>query len=157
LFEEGPKILAPYRSSINAFCYTEEEVFGGTDTYFIHGRSSDQLKLLSAYLNSTLALVWFKNLGKVKGASLELTGDNLQLFPLPPTELSPELSREILRTVDAIRLLVSTSANPVELAHLDEYKATYEKLDSLVIQAYGLSPSDAIVLSREAARAENVH
>jgi type I restriction-modification system DNA methylase subunit len=29
LFEEGPKIVAPYRSSINAFCYTEEEVFGG--------------------------------------------------------------------------------------------------------------------------------
>jgi hypothetical protein len=151
MFEALPKIVSPYRSKSNSFVYTEEACYGGTDTCFIVSESIDQLKRIAAFLNSSLGLVWFKNMGKVKGQMMELKGENLELFPLPRDFLTPQDS-EIVSLVDEIHAVVRSFDNKEEASTSNEFKSLYQKIDSLVMLSYSLDEEDQDLILKEASR-----
>lgn len=154
-FEPKPKVVAPYRARVNSFFYTEKECYGSTDTYFISSDSAINLKIICACLNSSLGLVWFKNMGKNKGSMLDLTGDNLKLFPIPPQPLSREATMAIASLVDHLTALLERgNVTPGKKASSPEYESSYKQLDQLVMAAYGLSEEEQEVIAVEARRQE---
>ncbi len=80
---EGPKLVAPQRSSENRFAYTEGPWFASADVYFLT-RPVDAVSLWSllAYLNSDLMGHWFHHCGKRKGKQLELYATPLGNVPV---------------------------------------------------------------------------
>lgn len=151
MFEALPKIVSPYRSKSNSFVYTEGVCYGGTDTCFIVSESREELKRIAAFLNSSLGLVWFKNMGKVKGQMMELKGENLELFPLPKDFLTAQDS-ELVSLVDEIQALVQSSDNPAEALASEEFISLYQKIDSLVLLSYSLDEEDQELILKEASR-----
>jgi adenine-specific DNA-methyltransferase len=148
-FVDGPKIVAPYRSKANAFFYTENEFYGSTDTYFVLGHDSLSLKSVLACLNSSVGLVWFKNMGKVKGEVLDLTGDNLDLFPIPVNSFTPLVSEKLENLVDEIQLLVANSLHLETKIQSIEYQEIYSQIDQIVLDCYGLDSSEKETLLSE--------
>lgn len=149
VFAPSPKIIAPYRSKTNAFYFTEGEFYGSTDTYFVVSRGSVRLKPLLACLNSSVGLVWFKNMGKVKGEMLDLTGDNLELFPIPQNSLTPEVSKMLESLVDEIQAFLAGSDDQEASLQSREYKELYSRIDQIVLDAYGLDRDEQAALLAE--------
>jgi hemolysin-activating ACP:hemolysin acyltransferase len=155
VFMARPKILAPYRSRRNEFFFTENSFYGSTDTYFITTDKADvNLKVISAFLNSSLGLVWFKNLGKNKGSMLDLTGDNLELFPLPPAPVAGGEDSKIVALVDALSQLVDARENRGEVVDELDFAEKYRHLDRLVLEQYGLTGEEIELISSEASNIE---
>lgn len=88
---EGPKLVAPQRSTENRFAYTEGPWFASADVYFltkpVEGIS---LWALMAYLNSDRLYHWFLHCGKRKGKMLELYATPLGNVPVNRRWLEPE-------------------------------------------------------------------
>ena len=141
IFEPAPKVVTPYRSEKTNFCYLETEFWGGTDVYYLTSKTKDRdlLKVLTAYLNSSLGNSWFRNRGKVKGSSLELTGDNIELFPLPAKQIDPLRKSEIAEHVDRILVLGEQKEILGSEVFEREFLKLYEAIDELVMDAYGLT------------------
>lgn len=155
VFVARPKILAPYRSRRNEFFYTESSAYGSTDTYFITAESNDvNLKVISAFLNSSFGLVWFKNLGKNKGSMLDLTGDNLEQFPLPTSSVSMEKAAKISTLVDGLSKLVDARENQGFMIDLGDFDEKYRRLDTMVLELYGLSNEEIEMICAEASKIE---
>jgi hypothetical protein len=110
--------------------------------------------VISAFLNSSLGLVWFKNLGKNKGSMLDLTGDNLELFPLPPAPIAGGEVSEILASVDALSELVDARENRDEVIDEIAFAEKYRHLDRLVLEQYGLTGEEIELISSEASNIE---
>lgn len=148
VFEMSPKIITPYRSKLNLFFYTEKTFYGGTDTYFIYSNNSQHLKALAAFLNSKLGLVWFKNIGKVKGQIMELTGDNIASFPLPTDFFNTDY-KVLGDLVDKIEAIVEGTDHPEDAALLPSFNRVYEEIDDLVMKFYHLSEWDRSCIIEE--------
>jgi type I restriction-modification system DNA methylase subunit len=150
-FIARPKIVAPYRSRANAFFYTEDQFYGSTDTYFVLGEESLSLKSVLAFLNSSAGLVWFKNMGKVKGVMLDLTGDNLELFPVPIGFFNKEITTQFETLVDQIQTMVRDSDDHDDVLQSEDFREVYSQIDQLVFECYLLTPEEQSVLLEEAA------
>lgn len=132
LFEPGEKLVTPYRSRVNRFAYTTQQVYGGGDLFFLlpkRGEYPDlSLKYLVAVLNSKLMYFWLWHQGKRKGELLELYAQPLCEIPIrfpDASEIrrSEELVDEILRAISQ-----GKPVTPWE-----------ELLEQLVHTAYGLT------------------
>lgn len=80
---EGPKLVAPQRSSENRFAYSEGPWFASADVYFLT-QPADGISFfaLLAYLNSDLIFNWLSHFGKRKGKQLELYATPLGAVPV---------------------------------------------------------------------------
>ena len=132
LFEPGEKLVTPYRSRVNRFAYTTQQVYGGGDLFFLlpkRGEYPDlSLKYLVAVLNSKLMYFWLWHQGKRKGELLELYAQPLCEIPIrfpnaSEIRRSEELVDEILRAISQ-----GKPVTPWE-----------ELLEQLVHTAYGLT------------------
>lgn len=87
---EGPKLVAPQRSSENRFAYTEGSWFASADVYFLT-RPAEGISLwaLLAWLNSDRLYHWFLHCGKRKGGNLELYATPLGNAPVNRAWLQP--------------------------------------------------------------------
>ena len=150
-FVARPKIVAPYRSRANAFFYTEDQFYGSTDTYFVLGDEALSLKSVLAFLNSSVGLVWFKNMGKVKGVMLDLTGDNLELFPVPIDSFTREVTSRLETLVDEMQTIVRDSENNEEVVQSQKYKELYSQIDQIVFACYSLTPEEKSIILEAAA------
>jgi hypothetical protein len=151
LFTTSPKIVAPYSSRTNAFFYTEGELFGSGDLYYIVGKGGVSLKSICAFLNSTVGLVWFKHRGKLKGEMIFLQGDSLGVFPIPVIAGNSEQATRLEDAVDQLQKLVSGAENLDQVYESSVYKSLYEQLDQLVFDLYGLTAQEKQTLIQEAA------
>lgn len=80
---EGPKLVAPQRSSENRFAYNDGPWFASADVYFLTQPAEGiSLWALLAYLNSDLMYHWFLHCGKRKGTQLELYATPLRKVPV---------------------------------------------------------------------------
>lgn len=136
LFEPGEKLVTPYRSRVNRFAYTAQQVYGGGDLFFVLPRHSQyprlSLKYLAAVLNSKLMYFWLWHQGKRKGELLELYAQPLGEIPIRfPEEIRIRQSEEL---VDAILQAVK---------HGDSITKQEEQLEQLVHAAYGLTPEQS--------------
>jgi len=88
IFKE-PKIIARQRCKNNNFAYTEKEVYGSADVYFITKKTKKtNLLYILGYLNSDLFKKWFKHNGKCKGETFEFYSNPLKETPIYyPNEL----------------------------------------------------------------------
>lgn len=150
LFMTKPKIVAPYSSKTNSFFYTEGELFGSGDIYYIVGRPGVSLKSICAFLNSTVGLVWFRHRGKLKGEMIFLQGDSLGVFPIPNVNGNDPRLIHLEHTLDQLQQMSVGVENPQELHRSNEYKDLYRKLDSLVFELYGLGQEEIQTLTEEA-------
>jgi adenine-specific DNA-methyltransferase len=148
-FSAKPKIVAPYRAKENSFFYTEKEFYGSTDTYFLLGKEDFSLKVILACLNSSIGLIWFKNMGKVKGTMLDLTGDNLELFPLPVSAFKQDVIRVIEPLVDKIVLAASRDEFEGNAKQSEEFLSLYKRIDEIVMDVYQLVEDERRVMLAE--------
>ncbi|MGF6906246.1 Eco57I restriction-modification methylase domain-containing protein [Fusobacterium sp. PH5-44] len=82
IFKE-PKILARQRCKNNNFSYSEKEVYGSADMYFITKKTKKiDLLYILGYLNSELFKKWFKYNGKCKGETFEFYSNPLKETPI---------------------------------------------------------------------------
>lgn len=91
IFQE-PKIIARQRCKNNNFAYTEKEVYGSADVYFITKKTKKiNLLYILGYLNSDLFKKWFKHNGKCKGKTFEFYSNPLKETPIYYPEKAKEL------------------------------------------------------------------
>jgi adenine-specific DNA-methyltransferase len=130
----SPKIVTPQRSLRNTFAYISNDWFAAQDVYYIINVENEiqKLKTLLLILNSKLAYFWLNWMGKKKGKQLELFGEPLGYFPVPPN-----LEQFTLVSVISDYLLFLNSMENVESAFLS-IKDFFEKeiADSLVLEFY---------------------
>lgn len=150
VFDEGPKIVAPYRATFNKFHVTDDAVHGSGDMYFMTSALMDELSEYCAYLNSSIALVWFKNRGKNKGSVLDLTGDNLAQVPIPNLSEHAELRNKIVDLAAQLTDLVRRHGAQRDGQFSSSYLALYQELDDLVFEAYGLADTEKELVLAEA-------
>jgi len=84
IFENPNKIVAPYRSKINAFSMIREPIYASRDVFFIstkEGENIDEYYLLGI-LNSKVVFYWLFHRGKRKGNTLELYQTPLSNIPI---------------------------------------------------------------------------
>ena len=142
MFEVRPKIITSYRPNSNSFYYTEDRFYSGTDTYYIINANDWSLKCILAFLNSSLAFLWFKNKGKLKGNILELTGDNIELFPIPPKNNNENISNNLTTIVDNMLYITNDAdylQNPAKQGQIKEYE---KQIDQIVYKLYDLTPKE---------------
>lgn len=85
--EEGmfqkAKIITRQRCKENWFAYSEEEVYGSADLYYLIPKTEEvDLFYLLAFLNSDIFAFWYRNHGKRKGHLMELYAKPLREVPL---------------------------------------------------------------------------
>lgn len=148
LFLEGPKIVAPYSSRENRFFFTDKPFYGSGDTYIITSRQRVDLRTLCGYLNSSIALVWFKNRGKLKGDMIFLQGDSLGVFPVAKAAIGSD--QRLQQIVDRIQAIVQESEDPDVIRQSEPYRTLYNDLDEIVFQHYGLNEDAANIIRSEA-------
>ena len=136
---DGPKILAPYRSTTNIFAYSDTPFYAATDVYFMTATESAKFEpfYLLGLLNSKLIFMWLYYRGKRKGKMLEMLSSPLSEIPIatgtPPQKQAIEsLVREII-TVKTANPQVDTSAQE-------------SKIDHLVYALYGLTPEEIAIV-----------
>lgn len=146
LFEEGPKIVLPYRSKRNIFGYTEEEVYASGDVFYIllndSGKESVDIKYLLGLLNSELYYFWLYTKGKRKGNILEMYWQPLTEIPICIAS-----QEEQNAVVDLVEQIIATN-NPAEIKTLEE------KINSLVYSIYGLNDDEIASVKEIYANAE---
>ncbi len=133
---DGPKIVAPQRSTINKFGYNECDWYASGDVYFISQKSGTyDLFTLLGLLNSDLYLAWFYLRGKRKGEMMELYQMPLMELPLP--KLSKENSQD-LKEVGALAQSLWSSASKTG----ETDSQALSKLNTAVMRAFGFGDSD---------------
>jgi hypothetical protein len=88
-------------------------------------------------------------MGKVKGTMLDLTGDNLELFPIAIKSLDAETLKKLEGMVDQMQALVSGAIKAEQVLESTEYKDLYEQIDDFVFDCYGLSVEEKVALKEE--------
>ena len=131
VFEEN-KIICPQRSKFNRFALHKEQFYAGSDVYYISNKKFNNCSLffLTAILNSNLFYFWLKKKGKVKG-------DNLELVHKPLTEIPIKFFEEKI-TLDLENYIDQILNNK----SIDEIKKIDKKINSIVNQAYKLTPEE---------------
>lgn len=133
---ESEAIVTSYRPQSPAFAYKSGSFYSGTDTYYItKPKPGFQLKILLACLNSKFASVWFRYRGKIKGEILEMTGDNIEAFPIPDIQSLDSATVDEINS--KVSLLIDNKSSREVVQKLED------ELDSLVFKAYGFNLDEA--------------
>jgi len=104
---DGPKIVAPQRSSRNTFGYNEIPWYASADVYFITQKDqSVDLKYILALLNSKVYYLWLYHRGKRKGETLELYQTPLTQVPIPKIPIKDQTP--FIQVVEEILQLVNS-------------------------------------------------
>lgn len=94
------KIVAPQRSIVNKFGYTNKEWCASADVYFITASKTLSIKCLVGILNSKTYYNWLYFKGKKKGEALELYLTPLSEIPVP--HLTDKTAKEIESVVEKV-------------------------------------------------------
>jgi len=127
---ENDKIVAPQRSAINRFAWTDKPWYASADVYFITSPNGTiDLKILCAYLNSKLVYYWLYHCGKRKGKDLELYATPLKGIPVPIKLYIGEHNKLIQLIDDIIETLKKNINKDVSslMVQIDRY--IYDLLD----------------------------
>ena len=148
LFLPSPKIITSYRPKMNSFCYTEESFYSGTDTYYIVNPKGCSLKFILGVINSKLIYIWLRNMGKVKGEILEMTGDIIKRIPIMriDTHSKQKMYKEISSLVDQIHSITKNSGYSDNLEKQTKVKKLEKEIDQLVYRLYELIPKEIKVM-----------
>ena len=138
LFEEGPKIVLPYRSKRNTFAYTEDEVYASGDVFYNllneEGKKKINIKYLLAVLNSELYYFWLYYKGKRKGDILEMYQQPLAEIPVIFPEY--EVQNRIAVVVD--ELIQSDVLN----------KGREDEINKMVYNIYGITDEEQEIVKK---------
>jgi adenine-specific DNA-methyltransferase len=144
---DGPKIIAPYRTKINAFGYNEVPWYGGSDVYYITEKHSIlSLKYVLSILNSKLCYLWLYYKGKKKGEILELTGKPIQEIPLK--KVTEKEQQPFINIVDCILAITQDDdylQNPKKQAFVETLEV---KIDQLLYKLYDLTQEEIAIVER---------
>ncbi|MEO1998921.1 MAG: N-6 DNA methylase [Planctomycetaceae bacterium] len=115
-----PRILCRQMSHRPSFVYVERPTFVGFAVHIVIARPQQSplpLPALTGILNSNLANEWFEILAKRRGAHLEISGELLRQFPLPPPddERAASLASIVLKRQQLAVEKASTSKSIVRL------------------------------------------
>jgi adenine-specific DNA-methyltransferase len=147
---EGEKLVVPYRTTTNAFAYSNGAAYGTADTYFITPRTNAvAVKGLLGLLTSKLFFCWLYSRGKRKGETLELFQDPLQKLPLPKlTRDNSDRLRKIQSLVDEILAF--------KLGDPDSNVTSIETaVDGLVYELFDLTPAQVRLVDEWAPPRDN--
>ncbi|MCX6747723.1 MAG: Eco57I restriction-modification methylase domain-containing protein [Candidatus Nomurabacteria bacterium] len=138
---EKEAIVTSYRPDKTSFGYKDFSFYSGTDTYYVtNPKESYTLKYILGILNSFIADTWFHNRGKVKGEILEMTGDNIEKFPIPKiTKENRKIVEQIEKLVDQI-LLTKKENQSADTKNLEQ------EIDQLVYGLYELTPDEIEII-----------
>jgi hypothetical protein len=143
MFEEDA-VVTSYRPDKPSFGYKDFSFYSGTDTYYVtNPKEKYTLRYILGVLNSSIADVWFRNRGKVKGDVLDMTGDNIENFVIPSITLENHNKiQEAEGLVDKI-LAITKSIDYLEnQAKKKEVKEYEKQIDQLVYKLYDLTPEE---------------
>ena len=138
----GPKIVAPYLTRVNAFAYNEIPWYGSGDVYFmkVFGRDLKQqhilLKYVLALLNSRLYYFWLYNNGKRRGDDLNLQAESLEEIAIKIVDQGKQMP--FVELVDKI-LNLFNGGKLITEATKSEALQYYEKINQKVYELYKLS------------------
>jgi hypothetical protein len=136
-----PKIVAPQRSTINKFGYSESDWYASGDVYFISEKSgSYNLFTLLGLLNSDLYLAWFYLRGKRKGEMMEFYQMPLTLLPLP--QLNAMSAHHLEKVSQLSSQIWMTASSGLEEVSIEVERA----LNDEVMSAFGFSEGDTAEL-----------
>jgi len=135
---DGPKIVAPQRSSRNTFAWNECAWFSSADVYFITSKGSGGIDLvpLLGLLNSNLYFAWLYNRGKRKGPLLELYAAPLSEIPLPESKAFSSV-----QWMGISELVAKLIEDPSREGKLQP------KIDNLVCELFGFNQSQKDAIS----------
>lgn len=121
---EGPKLVVPQRSKINAFAYNEVPWYASADVYFITQKQFKvKLKYILALLNSNLYYLWLYYKGKKKGNLLEL-------YQQPLTEVPIKIINHAQQDI-FVDLVDKIERGKEDLAHYQEFNFAEFRRDEL--------------------------
>jgi adenine-specific DNA-methyltransferase len=141
----GPKIIAPQRSTSNTFGYNDIPWFVASDVFFITEKDcSISLKYLLALLNSHLYYYWLYNRGKRKGETLELIKTPLSEIPIKKIDSLKQ--QPFIDIVDSILTITKEIDNASNSAKRVKVKELESQIDRLVYQLYELTPEEIAVV-----------
>lgn len=124
----GEKIVVPQRAYRPVFAYSDVPFYASADVYFIHQIRTDAYFLL-AYLNSSLARLYLRYMGKRKGSYYELYRKPLSEIPIW------DFSEEVIAALSArAKIAMQSWAKPCGQRATDE-------IDEIIEEATGIIPS----------------
>ncbi len=136
---DGPKILAPYRSTTNTFAYNNTPFYAATDVYFMTAKGGVEFEpfYLLGLLNSKLIYVWLYHRGKRKGQMLEMLSSPLSEIPIATG--TPEQKQAIEKLV--CEIIAAKTTDPQA-----DITAQEAEINQLVYQLYSLTPEEIAII-----------
>ncbi len=143
----SPKIVTPYRCSVNLFAYNDIPWYARTDVYYLSEKDKRiSLKYILGLLNSKLYYLWLYHRGKRKGELLEILQKPLSEIPIKKI---PELEQKpFIEIVDKILTITKSSdylENPAKKAEVEKYE---EDIDKLVYKLYDLTYEEIEIVKK---------
>lgn len=143
---EGPLIAAPQRAFVNVFAYSEGELYGSADIYYIASKNKDaslreRTLFMSAYLNSSIIYFWLSLMGKRKGSMLELYATPLKRVPILSFDSKNAHHIEVVELTEKLIDLLSQDGDQVEKAL--QTRAIFTKLNQHFYELLGLTHEEA--------------
>jgi hypothetical protein len=128
---ESAKVVLPsmFRTPAAAFV-PEEAYFGLGSNVVIGGQGPFTLKILAAFLNSSIGAWWFLTNSKKRGVGVDVGVDRLRQFPLP--DFTTRL--KVIETLTEL-VLAGTSLNPTQDADT-ALKFLDDLIDACVMECY---------------------
>lgn len=141
---DGAKIVASYRTQINAFAYSEDAFFAGADVTLITKSEDSEINLffLLGLLNSQAAYSWFYHRGKRKGEMLELKAVPVSEFPV---YRNAHIEQRIATFSHQIHEALMVDKD----AEVDDLKA---QVNELVFELYNLNPEERKAIENDYSR-----
>lgn len=135
-----PKIIAPYRSKVNAFAYNEIPWFASQDVCYILSQNPEfELKYVLAILNSKLCFQWLHYKGKRKGEVMELYRKPVSEIPIK--RVSEDKQKPFIDRVDKILLEKNSKAKA-------DTSAIEREIDLMVYDLYGLTQEEISIVEK---------
>lgn len=124
----SPKIVAPQRSKLNTFGYSEGEWYAATDVFFITTteETTFDLKFLLGIINSKLMYAWLYFYGKRKGDALELIAKPISEIPIKDVNIKQQD-----KVLAQVKILIK-----------EHNEVAWKKLNEAVYEIYGLSKDE---------------
>jgi adenine-specific DNA-methyltransferase len=138
----GHHILCPYRAKENSFAFSDVNILGAGDVYFITQKNdkSFNLKYILALLNAKLFYFWLFHKGKRKGNILELYQKPLSNIPIKI--MSDDGQKPFMEMVDRILSLTLSKdylKNQPKQQKVQEYQ---KQIDKMLYKLYDLNDNE---------------
>ncbi|EKE26769.1 MAG: hypothetical protein ACD_4C00152G0001 [uncultured bacterium (gcode 4)] len=126
------KIVAPQRARSNYFAYSKSAFYASADVYFMIPKSECNFepKIMSLYLNSSIAKIYLYFKGKKKGKSLELYSTPLKKIPIP------QLTVEEMKSLKSILNFCTLGLDKMENT---DSRTLISKTNALLYEHYKLT------------------